>query len=116
MKHKRREPGLFREDIRRTEMIFPCNKTFCSFDLQSDKLKFSGKRLNKRTLEDSGDDPMSKYCAVLEEVVNITSTNGRFLTIQHAVATYEQTRRGFSHFHPKIDVEQDEIHTRTLNI
>ena len=39
---------------------------------------------------------MSKYCKVLEESVNVTSTNRGFRTIQHSVATYEQTKKGLS--------------------
>ena len=60
-KHNTREPGLFKEEFRCTEMICPCSKTYCCYDSQSNKFKFSSKGLNNRRLEDSGDGPMSKY-------------------------------------------------------
>ena len=41
---------------------------------------------------------MAKYRKVLEEAVNVTSTNRGFRTIQHSVATYEQTKKGLSYF------------------
>ena len=40
--------------------------------------KFSSKGLNKRTLEDCGDGPMAKYRKVLDEFINVTSTNRGF--------------------------------------
>ena len=57
------------------------------------KYKFSSKVLNKRALEDSGDGLMAKYRQVLDEAVNLKSTNRQFETINHAVATYEQTKK-----------------------
>ena len=56
--------------------------------------------------------PMPKK--VLEEAVNVTSTNRGFRTIQHSVATYEQTKKGLSYFYPKRIVEEDGIHTKLL--
>ena len=54
----------------------------------------SSKGLNKRILEDCGDGrPMPKYRKVLEEAVNVTSTNRGFQTRKHSVATYEQTKK-----------------------
>ena len=74
-KHDKREPGLFKEEFRCAEMLCLCSKTYCCFDKLTNKYKFSSKGLNKRTLEDCGDGPMSKYCKVLQEAVNVTSTN-----------------------------------------
>ena len=54
---------------------------------------------------------MSKYRKVLQEAVNVTLTNRRFPTIQHSVATYEQTKKGLSYFYPK-RIEEDGIHTK----
>ena len=82
--HKRydkREPGLFKEEFRCSEMLCLCSKTYCCYDRKSNKFKFSSKGLNKRTLEDCGDGPMSRYRKDLEEAVNVTSTNGGILTI-----------------------------------
>ena len=42
--------------------------------------------------------PMSKYRKVLEESVNVTSTNRGFRTIQHSIAAYEQTKKRLSYF------------------
>ena len=86
----------------------------CCYDKQTNKYKFSSKGLNKRTLEDCGNGPMSKYRKVLEESVNVTSTNIGFRTIQHSVATYEQTKEGLFYFYPKRIVEEDGIHTKPL--
>ena len=97
-------------------MVCLCSKTYCCYDSKSQKYKFSSKSLNKRALEDSGDGPMAKYRQVLEEAVNLKSTNRGFKTINHAVATYEQTKKGLSCFYPKREVECDGIHTKPLNL
>ena len=77
----------------------------------------SSKGVNKRTLEDCGDGgPMSKYPKVLEETVNVISNNIGFRTIQHSVATYEQTKKGLSYFYPKRIVEEVGIHTKPLRL
>ena len=62
--HNNREPGLFKEEFRCTEMLFLCSKTYCCYDLTSNKLKISSKGLNKRVLEQSGDGPLEKYLRV----------------------------------------------------
>ena len=59
---------------------------------------------------------MAKYRKVLEESVNVTSTNRGFRTIHHSVATYEQTKKGLSYFYPKRKVEEDGIHTKPLHL
>ena len=78
MKHDKREPGLFKEEFRRTEMLCLCSKTYCCYDSNSNKYKFSSKGLNKRTIEDCGAGPMEKYRKVLNEFINVTSTNRGF--------------------------------------
>ena len=100
-KHDKREPGLFKEEFRCTEMLCLWSKTYCCYDRKSNKYKFSSKGLNKRTLEDCGDGPMTKYPKVLEEAVNVTSTNRGFRTIKHSFANYEQTKKGIVLFLPK---------------
>ena len=97
-------------------MLCLCSKFYCCYDKQTNKYKFSSKGLNKRTLKDCGDGPMSKYRKVLEEVVNVTSTNRGFRTIQHSVATYEQTKKRLSCFYPKRIVKEDGIHTKPLKL
>ena len=114
--HDRWEPGLFREENRCREMICLCSKTYSCYYYQINKFSSSCKSLKKRTLEDCGDSPMSKSCHVLEEVINVTSTNRGFRTIHHAVATYEQEMKRLSYFYPKRNVQQDRRHTLPPNI
>ena len=94
--HDKREPGLFQEEFRCTEMLCLCGKTCCCYDVTSNKLKFSSKGLNKRILEQSDDGPLEKYRRVLNEKVNVTSNNRGFRTNNHSVATYEQVKKGLS--------------------
>ena len=101
-KHDKREPGLFKEEFRCAEMLCLCSKTNCCYDKRTNKHKFSSKGLKKRTLGECGDGgPMAKYRKVLEEAVNVTSTNRGFRTIQHSVATFEQTKKRLSYFYRK---------------
>ena len=67
-------------------------------------------------LEVNGDGPMSKYRKILGEVINVTSTSRAFHTIPHAVATYEQTKKGLSYFYPKWKVQKEGLNTRPLDI
>ena len=97
-------------------MLCLWSKTYCCYDNKSDKFKFSSKGLNKRVLEDSGDGPMSKYRRLLDEAINLTSTNRGFRFISHMVATYEQTKKGLSCFYPKRQVQDDGIHKEPLNL
>ena len=93
-KHDKREPGLFKDEFRCTEMLCLCSKTYCCCDSNSNKYKLSSKGLSKRTLEDCGDGPMAKYRKVLDELIKVTSTNRSFRFVHHSVATYEQTKKG----------------------
>ena len=95
--HDKREPGLFKEKIRCTELLCLCSKTYCCYDVTSNKPKFSSKGLNKRVLEQSGDGPLEKYRRVLNEKVNATSNNRVFRTNDHSVATYEQVKKSLSY-------------------
>ena len=114
--HDKREPGPIKEEFRCAEMLRLCSKTCCCYDQKSNKYKFSSRGLNKRTLEDCGDGPMSKDRKVLQETVNVISTKKGFRTIQHSVATYGQTKKRLSYFYPKRIVEEDEIHTKPLHL
>ena len=115
-KHDKREPGLFKEEFRCSEKLCSCTKTCCCYDSNSNKYKCSSKGLNKGTLEDFGDGPMAKYRKVLDELINVTSTNRGFRTVHHSVATYEQTKKGLTYFYPQRIVDFDGIHTRPLNL
>ena len=57
----KREPGLFKEEFRCTEMLCLYSKTYCCHDVTSNKLKFSKKFLSKRVLEQTADGPLEKY-------------------------------------------------------
>ena len=93
IKHDKREPGFFKEEFRCTEILCLCSKTNCCYDSNSNKYKFSSKGVNKRTLEDCGDGPMTKYRKVLDEFINVTSTNRGLRTVHHSVATYDRLKR-----------------------
>ena len=119
VKHKqydKRESGLFREEFRCTEILCLCSKTYCCYDVTSNKLKFNSKGLNKRVLEQTGDGPVERYRRILNEKVNVTSNNRGFRTNNHSVTTYEQVKKGLSYFYPKRRVESDGIHTRPLKL
>ena len=66
-KHEKREPRLFKEEFRCTEMLCLCSKTYCCYDRKSKKYKVGSKGLDRRTLEDCGEEAMLKYRKVLEE-------------------------------------------------
>ena len=114
--HDKREPGFFKEEFRCTEMLCLCSKTYCCFDVASNKFKFCSKDLNKRLLEQSGDGPLKKYRIVLNEKVNVTSNKRGFYTNSHYVATYEQVKKSLSYFYPERKVESDGIHTQPLDL
>ena len=59
-KHDEREPGLFKEEFRCTELLCFCSQTYCCYDSNSYKNKVSSKGVNKKTLEDCGDGPMGQ--------------------------------------------------------
>ena len=86
--HDKREPGLFKEEFTCTEMLRLCSKTYCCYDVTSNKPRLSSKGTNKRVLEESGDGPLEKNRRVLNETVNVTSNNRGFRTNNHSVATY----------------------------
>ena len=109
--HDMREARLFKEEFRCTEILCLYCNTYCCYEVTSNKLKFSSKVLNKRVLEQSGDGRLEKYPRVLIETVNFILNKRGFRTNNHSVATYEQFKKGLSHFYPKRIVESDEIHT-----
>ena len=95
-KHDNREPDLFTDEFRCTEMLCLCSKTFCCHDSNSNNYKFSSKSLKERTLKDCGDGPMAKYRKVLDECSNATSINRSFRTVHHSAY-----QKGLSGFYPK---------------
>ena len=115
-KHDKRELDLCKEKFRCTELSCLWSKTYCCYDFQSNKFKFSSRGLNRRPLEDCGVGHFSRCDKVLEEVVNVTSAKRGFRTIKHAVATNEQMKKGLSYFFPKRKVQRNGIHTQLFNI
>ena len=119
VKHDKRDNGLFKEEFRCTEMLCLCSKTYCcynSVNSVTNKTKFSSKGLSKSVLEANSDGPLQKYRRVLDDAVNIASTNRGFRTMNHQTLTYEQTIKGLSFFYPKQIVDADGIHTTPLMI
>ena len=92
-KYDKRKPGLLKKEFRCSEMLCLHSKTYCCYDMKSDKFKFSSKGLNKRVLEDYGNGPMSKYRRVLDEAINFSSTNRGFRTINHLVPHMNRKRK-----------------------
>ena len=93
-------------------MLSLCRKSYCCYDNMSDKFQISSKGFNKRVLEDSGVGLMAKYRRVLVDAINFTSTKREFGTINHMVATYEQTKKELSCFYPKRQVQDDYKHLK----
>ena len=114
VKHDKREPGLFKEEFRCTEKLCFCSKTYCCYNSLTNKTKFSSKGLNKNVLEENSNGPLQKYRRVLDDAVNVSSTNRGFKTMNHQILTYEQTKRGLSYFYPKRIVDRDGIHSKPL--
>ena len=116
IKHAKREPGLFKEEFRCNEMLCLCSKLYCCYNSVTNKTKFSINELNKSVLGENSDGPLEKYRRVLDDVVNIFSTNRGFRTINHHILTCEQTKKGLSFFYPKQIVDADGILTTLLMI
>ena len=115
-KDDEREPGLSKEEIACTETLRICSKTYCCYDVASNKLKFSSEDLNKRVLEHNGEGPFDKYYPIMDGKTNITSANGCFCTNNHTVATYELIKKGLSLSYSKKIVQRDGTHTKPLNL
>ena len=58
--HDKRQPALFREEIRCIEMLCLCSKTYCCYDSLSNKFKLLSKRPNNCKFEDCGDKHIAK--------------------------------------------------------
>ena len=91
-------------------MLCLCSKTYCCYDVASNQFKFSGKCLDKRVLEQSGDDPLDKYRRVLYEKGKSTATDRAFRTNNHTIVTYKRVNKRISYFYPTRLVESDGIH------
>ena len=110
--HDNRGPDLFKKEFRCTEIFCSFSKTYCCYDVTSNKPKFSSKRLNKRVLEQSGDGTLEKYCRFLNEKVNVTANKSGFRLNNYSVANYEQLHKSLTCFCPKQRADNDGIHTQ----
>ena len=89
---------------------------YCCYDSKIEKLDFISKGLNKRTLEDTGNEPMSRYRQLPDETVNLKSTNRGFKTPNYIFETKEKTKKGLGYFYPKREVLNDGMYTKPLNL
>ena len=87
IKHDKREPRLFKEEFRCTEVTYLCSKTYCCFDKSTDKTKFSSKVLNKRTLEETTAGPLK----------NTDAYSTRKRVFNHQIRVSEQFNILFAH-------------------
>ena len=94
-KHDKRDPGLFEEEFRCTEIFCLCNKTYCCYDSLSSKVELGSKGLNKRTFEDSRDGSMAKYQKTVDGTEKVTSTNRGFHSKNHCISIYDRTKKDF---------------------
>ena len=81
-KQNKKEPGLCKEEFRYKKILCLWSKTRCCYDRKSNKYKFSNGGRNKRALENCGVRPKSEYRKLLDESVNVTSTNRGSGTVQ----------------------------------
>ena len=112
IQHDKREPGLFKEEYRCTEMIALCSKTYMCYNDKTGDTKISCKGLNKNFLEE----PAAKYRKVMNDKECISSTNRGFRSINNAIQTYTTQRKGLNFFYPKRKVLPDGVHTIPLDI
>ena len=56
-KNDKREHGLCKEQFKSTEMLCCCSKTYCCYNVSSNKFKFSSKLLNRRVLKHRSAEP-----------------------------------------------------------
>ena len=97
-------------------MLCLCSKTYCCYDYKSHKFNFISKGLNKRVLDDSGYGVMAIHRRVLDEAINLASTDRGLRTINLMVATYEQTKKRLGYFYPKRQVQDNGNLTKPLKL
>ena len=71
--------------------------------------------MNKRALEDSGDDPMPKYRQVLDEARTLKTTNRELKTTNLLLQLMNKQKKNWAISYPKWEVEWDGIHTNSLS-
>ena len=100
-KHDKGEPGL----LKKSSGVAKCCACVAKYIVATIERVTSTNSIARDSIKNNSgrlwDGPMSKYRKVLEEAVNVTSTNRGFRTMRHSVATYEQTKKGLFYFYPK---------------
>ena len=86
-------------------------KALGCYDSQSNNFKLSSKGLNKWTLEDSGDGPISKYNKISDQVFKVTSAKC-FSYYTTCCWNIWANKEGNVIFYPNKNVQQDGTHTR----
>ena len=82
----KRTPGLFKEEIRCSQMIALCSKINCCYSEQTNTVKLSSKGLNKNNIEE----PLAKYRKVFFDEERVYSTNRGFRLVDNKkVCTHE---------------------------
>ena len=115
-KHDKRKPGFFKQEFRCSEMLCFCSKTYCCYDVTSNKFKISSKSLNKRVLEQSGDSPVDKFHRDLDEKDKNTSTKEVSAQQITLLLLINKWRKRCPTSIRKIIVESDGILTLLLNL
>lgn len=95
---------------RGTKLTCLCSKTYL---LQSESsFKLTCKGIQKRNV----DNPPEKFQDVMSNQSDRFSTNMGFRVQKNKILTYEQTKKGFTYFYVKRQVQQDGVHTQPLSI
>ena len=98
--HDKREPGLFKEEFICTEMLCLCSKTYCCYDVTSNKLNFSRKDLTNVSWNRVATD---HWKSNVEQTMTVLLPGNK---LRKVCSTFIQKKR----------VERDEIHTQPPNL
>ena len=90
-KHVKRKSGLFKDYYRCIEMFFVCGKTYYIYDTTLNNFEVSSKSCIQPVLEHSSDRCLEKYRCIVDNGIEIMSTNTGSRAKHHAVAAYEQS-------------------------
>ena len=114
-KHDEWKPGLFKEEIRCSERLCLCSKTYCSYDKTSNKLNLTQQRRLQYAntwAERWWSSWKVSQSSWRESEYNIYKQ--MFLKNYHTVATSEHNKRGLLYFYFERIVEDDGIHRYPL--
>ena len=114
MKSHKQEPGLFKEDLTCTKMLFFCIEMLRCFHVTSTKSKIYSK-VSKRALQKCGYRFLGRNDCGFDENVIIKSTNGASRTNSYGVVTFEQINKRLCNFHPLKLWREMELGTKISN-